>query len=230
MNTERALGVPPYLTTHYWWAYVHPRAVRLFERQWIVNLILWGNYNRLREAVLDALGGAGGRVLQVACAYGDITPRLAGRLGPHATLDVIDILPIQLDNLAAKLPAGTPVRLHQMNSADLGFADASYDHVLMFFLLHEQPHAVRLETLAEALRVLRPGGTLTIVDFGRPHRFHPQRLLWLPLLALLEPFAPALWREDVAAWLPAGARVRERRRFFGGAYQMLTIVNPKDAP
>ena len=230
MNAERALGVPPYLSTHYWWAYVHPRAVRLFERQWIVNLILWGNYKRLRDAVLASLDGMPGRVLQIACVYGDLTPRLAGRLGPHATLDVIDVLPIQLDNLARKLPAATPVRLHQMNSADLGFVEASFDHALMFFLLHEQPHPVRLESLAEALRVLRPGGTLTVVDFARPHRFHPQRWLWLPLLALCEPFAPALWQEDIAAWLPAGAVVRERRRFFGGAYQMLTIVSAQAAP
>ena len=43
--------VPRYLLANYWWAYVHPNAVKLFERQWLVNLILWGNYNRLRRAV-----------------------------------------------------------------------------------------------------------------------------------------------------------------------------------
>ena len=49
-------SVPSYLSDTYWWAYVHPRAVRLFERQWLVNLILWGNFARLRDAALDALG------------------------------------------------------------------------------------------------------------------------------------------------------------------------------
>src|SRR6516165_10672861 len=33
--------VPDYLGAHYWWAYIHPKAVKLFERQWLVNLILW---------------------------------------------------------------------------------------------------------------------------------------------------------------------------------------------
>ena len=37
--------VPAYLEETYWWAYVHPNAVSLFERQWLVNLILWGNFN-----------------------------------------------------------------------------------------------------------------------------------------------------------------------------------------
>ena len=32
-------SVPLYLAVHYWWAYVHPEAVKLFERQWLVNLI-----------------------------------------------------------------------------------------------------------------------------------------------------------------------------------------------
>src|SRR3974390_2364270 len=62
--------IPYYLNKHYWWAYVHPNAVRVFERPWLVNLILWGNYNALREAGLDELGATlPGRTLQVACAY-----------------------------------------------------------------------------------------------------------------------------------------------------------------
>ncbi|MGB8614562.1 MAG: hypothetical protein WCD60_23485 [Pseudolabrys sp.] len=48
--------VPDYLTAHYWWAYMHPKAVKLFERQWLVNLILCGNYKRLRDAALVELG------------------------------------------------------------------------------------------------------------------------------------------------------------------------------
>jgi len=220
-------AVPHYLSAHYWWAYVHPRAVRLFERQWMVNLILWGNYDRLRDALLDSFGAQlPGRTLQIACAYGDLTPRLAQRIAPEGALDVIDILPIQLANLAAKLPRQAPVRMHHMNSAALGFADASFERAVMFFLLHEQPHEVRLKTLAEALRVVRPGGTLTIVDFARPSRLNPQRYVWLPLIGLVEPFAPALWREELSAWLPREVPIAamERRSFFGGAYQMLTLT------
>ena len=31
--------LPAYLQQVYWWAYLHPAAVRIFERQWLVNLI-----------------------------------------------------------------------------------------------------------------------------------------------------------------------------------------------
>src|SRR6185503_10495145 len=106
------MGVPAYLLRTYWWAYVDPRAVRLFERQWLVNLILWGNFARLRDAALDALGGRlAGRTLQIACVYGDLTARLRARLAPGGSLDVVDVLRVQLENLARKLPGDPRVGL-----------------------------------------------------------------------------------------------------------------------
>src|SRR5215813_11490127 len=94
-------AVPHYLSAHYWWAYIHPRAVKLFERQWLVNLILWGNYSRLRDAALAEFGARlPGRTLQVGCVYGDLTAGLCARVAAGGgALDVIDVLPIQLQNL-----------------------------------------------------------------------------------------------------------------------------------
>src|SRR3954471_7897199 len=149
--TMSALAVPQYLRDTYWWAYVHPNAVKLFERQWLVNLILWGNFARLRDGALAALGTEiRGDTLQVACVYGDFTPRLAQRLAGDARLDVVDVLPIQLENLRAKLGGAHGVSLHHRDASDLGFADASYDRVVLFFLMHEMPESVRRRTLAEA--------------------------------------------------------------------------------
>src|SRR4051794_23153714 len=113
-------AIPHYLNTHYWWAYVHPKAVKLFEREWLVNLILWGNYARLCDAALAELGDSlPGRTLQVACVYGDLTRRLSEQtVAGNGTLDVIDVLPIQLRNLRRKLPADVPVRLLRRDSTD----------------------------------------------------------------------------------------------------------------
>jgi len=106
-------GPPEYLAVHYWWAYVHPWAVKLFERQWLVNLILWGQYGRLRDAALVEFGDAiGGTTLQVACAYGDLTNRLCNAVATGGgEIDIVDVLPIQLRNLKSKLPPTAPVRL-----------------------------------------------------------------------------------------------------------------------
>ena len=219
-----AVAIPGYLAQIYWWAYVHPRAVRLFERQWLVNLILWGNFGRLRDAALDALGDRlEGRTLQIACVYGDLTDRLRARLTTGASLDVVDILRVQLDNLARKLPGDPRVGLIQGDSAALDMPSASYDRALVLILLHEQPEEVRRRTLAEALRVLKPGGRLVIVDYHRPEAMNPLYWPMLAILRTLEPFALDLWRHELANWLPCAAKQGEKRTFFGRLYQLVTV-------
>lgn len=217
------VAVPGYLERVYWWAYVHPGAVRVFERQWLVNLILWGNFSRLRDAALHALGAKlEGRTLQIACVYGDLTERLRRRLTPGGSLDVVDVLRVQLDNLGRKLPGDPRVGLIQGDSSALDIASGTYDRALLFFLLHEQPEEVRRRTLAEALRILKPGGRLVIVDYHRPRRTHPLYLPMLAILKTLEPFATDLWHHEVAEWLPGGIAL-EKKTAFGGLYQLLTV-------
>ena len=225
---EAKAAAPPYLRRHYWWAYVHPNAVRLFERQWLVNLILWGNYGKLRDSALADLGETlPGRTLQIACVYGDLTDRISQRAAAGGgTLDVVDVLPIQLENLRQKLPRDARVRLLPGDSSALPLPDSSYDRVLLFFLLHEQPPEVRRKTLSEAFRVVRPGGLIVIVDYGRPKWWHPLKLLWIPLMSILEPFAPDLWRHDLDRWLPPrpADQAPRRTRVFGGLFQKLVIT------
>jgi ubiquinone/menaquinone biosynthesis C-methylase UbiE len=226
-SAAHRIAIPDYLTSYYWWAYVHPLAVKVFERDWLVNLILWGNYARLRDAALGELGDElPGHTLQLACVYGDLTCRLCDRAAAGGgRIDVVDVLPIQLTNLRHKLPRGAPARLLVMDSTHLSVPDASYDRVLLFFLLHEQPSEYRQQTLREALRVVKPGGKIVIVDYAQPSWWSPLRYLWGPLLALLEPFALELWRRPLADWLPE-RRPAPRLRveaLFGGLYQKLVI-------
>jgi len=227
---QRAVLAPPvpgYLKQVYWWAYVHPNAVHVFEREWLVNAILFGNYGRLRDDALADLGTSiQGRTLQLACVYGNLTARLQRRLAPDARLDVLDILPIQLQNLRGKLPGDERVTLLHGDSSALASADASYDQVLLFFLLHEQPEAVRRATLAEAMRVVKPGGKIVIVDYHRPSRWHPMRPLMRLVFRRLEPYAMDLWQHDVAHFLPADAQPAGivKRTYFGGLYQKLVLT------
>jgi ubiquinone/menaquinone biosynthesis C-methylase UbiE len=219
--------VPGYLAKTYWWAYVHPNAVKTFERDWLVNLILFGNYARLRDAAVADLGEPiRGRTLQVACVYGNLTRRLMARLDAEAQLDVVDILPIQLANLALKVPKDPRVAFLQGDSTALACPDASYDQVLLFFLLHEQPEAARRATLAEAMRVVRPGGRIVIVDYHPPRRWNPLRWLMRGVFATLEPFAIDLWRHEVEAFLPPSPAPRSltKQTYFYGLYQKLVLT------
>ena len=225
--SARALPIPRYLQQVYWWAYVHPKAVHLFEREWLVNAILFGNYGRLRDAALAELGETVcGKTLQVACVYGNLTPHLRQRIAPDARLDVVDVLPIQLKNLAKKMPPDERVALLQGDSSSLACRDASYDQVLLFFLLHEQPAHVRRGTLAEAMRVVRPGGKIVIVDYHRPARLHPLRLLMTGVFRKLEPYAMDLWDNEIEAFLPRRMKPASiaKETYYGGLYQKLVLI------
>ena len=219
--------IPEYLHNTYWWAYLHPRAVHIFERQWLVNLILWGNFAKLRDAALQEMGDViNGRVLQVACVYGDFTEHLVRRLGPQGSVDVIDVAPIQIKNLQAKLSNPQHVNALLQDSTDLHFEDGSHDSVVVFFLLHEQPAEVRRKTISEALRVTKPGGKLIFVDYHKPVATNPFRYIMVPILTTLEPFAMDVWRGEIVDWLPTDTKVSkvEKRTYFGGLYQKVVIT------
>ncbi len=220
--------VPDYLEQHYWWAYVRPWAVRFFERQWLINLILYGNYAKLRDAALAEFeGDLSGRTLKISCCYGNLIPRIAARVAQAGgELDVVDILPVQLENARRKTGENPSVHFQQMNAAELDFPDRSFHRVLLFFLLHEMPQEWRERALAEAFRVVKPGGTVVIMDFGVPARWHPFRYLWLPFLGLLEPFAVPLWHRELKEILPQvmGAHTWKKNSYFGGLFQKLVSI------
>ena len=223
---HQGIPIPAYLEETYWWAYVPPQAIAFWDHEWIVNLILLGNMAKLRDQTLDALGTPiQGRTLQIACVYGDFSVELAQRLATDGSLDIVDVVPAQLENVSRKLSSAAPVRLLQRDAVSLKLADASYDQVVLFFLLHEMPANVREKTLSEALRVLKPGGKLVIVDFHKPTAWNPFRYLYPPMFRLLEPFALDLWRESIEEWLPQDFIPVEitRETLFGGLYQKLVI-------
>ncbi|MEO5331911.1 MAG: rhodoquinone biosynthesis methyltransferase RquA [Magnetococcus sp. YQC-5] len=222
------LAVPVYLQQTYWWAYLHPFGVRFFERQWLVNCILWGNFARLRDAALTEMGmPVTGQTLQVACVYGDLTTRLADRLAPDAKLHVVDVAPVQLQNLKRKLGSGRAnVQLHHQDSTHLTFTDGFFDQVLVFFLLHEQPQGVREKTVAEAIRVVRPGGKAIFVDYHGPSWVNPFRYIMMPVLKILEPYAMDTWNNAITEWIPQELHVQKvnKETFFGGLYQKTVVV------
>jgi ubiquinone/menaquinone biosynthesis C-methylase UbiE len=220
-------SIPDYLQDTYWWAYLHPKSFWFFEREWVVNLILWGNMKKLTNAVLDDLDlQPNSSVLQVACVYGDFSNRLASHLGKtQSRLNVVDVAPIQIRNIEKKLKDHDNVSVHHQDSTALSFPDNSLDETIVFFLLHEQPEHARRKTVAEAIRVTRPGGRVIFVDYHGPRRSNPMRYVMKPILAILEPFAMDLWREELPAFMPAEIKPEQisSNFYFGGLYQKVVV-------
>ncbi len=111
------------------------------------------------EAMLEFVGDvAGKRVIDIGCGEGQVAQALAER-GAH----VLGFDPFIPGTDEVALGSGT-YRL-QVGSADsLPLADGIADVVLFMFSLHHVPGAMMPGALAEARRVLKPGGQLCVVE------------------------------------------------------------------
>ena len=60
---------------------------------------------------------------------------------------------------------GLPGRVEQMNAEQIEFPDSSFDHVYSFGVLHHSPQPIAIAR--QMMRVLRPGGTFTVMLYNR---------------------------------------------------------------
>lgn len=223
-GSNHAPQIPDYLEDIYTWAYLRSGSVRFLDRPLIVSAILWGNYRRLLRAVLDELS-PGQRVYQPACVYGDFSSEVAGVLGLEGHLDVVDIVPLQVENCRRKLQGmpNTTVHLGDAREPRAGI----YDTICCFFLLHEMPPAAQHRTVDALMSVVRPGGKIVFVDYHKPHWAHPLKPVMSLVFDTLEPFAKSLWGREIAG---IGSRAGEftwsKRTFFGGLYQKVVAERP----
>jgi SAM-dependent methyltransferase len=116
-------------------------------------------------AVLDRAGAAPrgtGHVLDLGCGRGRLLRALLAHGAPPDRLHGVDLLADRVEDARARLP-GVDVR--HGDGRVLPFGDQSMAAVVMCTVLSSVPEAaVRAALVAEALRVLVPGGVLAVYD------------------------------------------------------------------
>jgi SAM-dependent methyltransferase len=106
------------------------------------------------------------RVLEVGCGTGNLAI-LAKRQHPGATVVGLDPDPRALALAGRKAGrAGLPIELDRGFADQLPYPDGSVDRVFSALMLHHLDPADRPAALREISRVLIPGGSLHLVDFG----------------------------------------------------------------
>lgn len=106
-------------------------------------------------------------VLEIGPGFGATTKVLASRPGK---LTVLELEPRYCERLRAKLPAA--VEVVQGDATVMPFADARFSAVVCFTMLHHLPSpAAQDRLLAEAARVLAPGGLFAGTDSLGTGRF-----------------------------------------------------------
>jgi ubiquinone/menaquinone biosynthesis C-methylase UbiE len=106
------------------------------------------------------------RILDIGCGTGNLA-MLIKRLHPDAEVVGIDPDPKALARAQRK--AGREALSVQLNrgfAEELPYPDASFDRVLSALMFHHLGPEEKEKTLDEARRVLKPDGSLHLLDFG----------------------------------------------------------------
>lgn len=181
--------------------------------------------DRLTRQVLADLPVAA-RIADVGTGTGTFAIGLAAA-APAAEVIAVDGDPEILALAEAKAGAGA-VAWRRGLAAELPLADRSCDRVAMSLLLHHLDADGKRAALAEAHRILRPGGSLHVADWGKPR--DPLMRAGSFTLAIFDGFDGI--RDHVAGRLPlfirsagfADFRCHDRLRTAWGSLELLSAV------
>jgi SAM-dependent methyltransferase len=113
------------------------------------------------------------RVLEVGCGTGNLS-LLVKRSYPRLEVVGLDPDPKALARARRKAAgAGLALQLDRGFADQLPYPDGSFDRVFSALMFHHLDQDLRAASLREILRVLRPDGTLHLMDFGGDsHHLH----------------------------------------------------------
>ncbi|KAF8064673.1 hypothetical protein HT031_003475 [Scenedesmus sp. PABB004] len=150
---------------------------------------------------------APGRLLDVGCSTG-ISSRWYQALYPDADITGLDLSPYFLavaEREERRRAAPKRIRFERGLAEDTGYASGSWDAVVFSFIAHECPQAALTAFVAEARRLLRPGGVVVFVD-NNPRSRTIQNLppLLFTLMKSTEPWSDEYYSFDLEAALRVG--------------------------
>ncbi len=148
----------------------------------------------LRQRAESALAP---RLLEIGCGTGEFLGEVK-RNYPRLAVTGLDLSPHYLALSRRRLAAWSRVELVEAAAEAMPFGDAAFDVVACIYLLHELPPRTRHAVVAEMRRVLRPGGTVILLDSlqtGDRPEYDP--LLDFFPIAFHEPYYAGYLRENL---------------------------------
>jgi ubiquinone/menaquinone biosynthesis C-methylase UbiE len=136
---------------------------------WLVTL---GRERVFREKMLRlAHLKPGESVLDIGCGTGSLAISARRQVGRTSTVCGLDASPEMIARAEKKArKAHVDVGFKIAFAQSLPFPDAQFDVVLTTMMLHHLPKKGRGELAGEIRRVLKPGGRVLAIDFGRTAR------------------------------------------------------------
>ena len=155
--------------------------------------------DRARKKLFDqALVQPHHRVLDVGSGTGTFAVAIKGWL-PSAEVVGLDPDPKALARSRRKAErAGVSIRFDQGFANALPYPDGSFDRVFSSLMFHHLPRDAKFATMREVRRVLKPGGSLHLLDFEQEGpRSHNPLARWLHSSERMQ----GNTREQILGWM-----------------------------
>lgn len=166
-------------------------SARYYDR--ITSLMSLGTGRCYRRDVLRRIGvNAGSRVLDVACGTGQISAAARELVGPSGSVLGVD----PSDGMRRVAEERRGVQTIAGAADRLPVKDGSYDFVVMGYALRHVSDLI--EAFREMRRVLRPGGTVAILEVTPPDERLSRALLKLYLKRIVPPASLLVTRSSQA--------------------------------
>ncbi|HTE57512.1 MAG TPA: methyltransferase domain-containing protein [Verrucomicrobiae bacterium] len=124
-------------------------------------------WNRIKARHLTLVNPQPGqRVLDVGCGTGRTLQLLSQKCDKGVQLYGLEPSPDMLERARAGL--GKRAQIRQGFAQELPYPTAHFDFVISTQVLHHIPLVGKKEMLSEMHRILKPGGTLVLSDWGKP--------------------------------------------------------------
>ncbi len=164
---QTASGMPEYYARNFHFqtdGYFSEASARRYDHQ--VEILFSGTAGAMRRCILPVLKrdttGAG-RWLEIGCGAGSATRSVLATF-PKARLTALDLSASYLKVAQENLREFDNVDFAQGDGTQLDYKDGTFEAVFSVFQLHEMPREEREKLVAEAFRVLKPGGVLIFAD------------------------------------------------------------------
>jgi len=153
-----------------------PRFIPALNQKWLTPLYdptlryIMGEDGFKKRLIEQANPQPGERILDLGCGTGTLTIMLQRRqpaaevVGLDGDSRVLDIAQKKADRIGV-----ASIRWDKGLADELPYPDESFDTVITSMMLHHLTLAEKLGAFQEVYRVLKPGGSFHIADFGKPH-------------------------------------------------------------
>lgn len=122
-----------------------------------------------RKAAREIPLQPGMRVLDLGCGTGIFSIELAQYIGESGHIDGVDISEDQLVQAREKTrDLAVPCLFQHASIDEVPFEENTFDAVVSAFTFNHVPPDIRRSAILEIARVLKPGGTFTLVDISKP--------------------------------------------------------------